>query len=209
MIPPTVDYLGEGRSDEVVAAKVILAAGALPGTSYGRPSRGKANLDRRVQGLNAGVAFGRPILILRDFDHDAACPAALVAKMLPARHPNCFLRICVREVEAWLMADRAEYARACGLPIGAVPSRPEEIDDLKAVVLGWVAASRAPKLKRHLDDARRRAVADWAALGEWHAVFATSAWDPVRAATSGAAPSLARTLNRLRATLDLTPPASS
>ena len=206
MIPPTVDFIGEGRSDEVVAAKVISAAGALPGISYGRSTRGKATLDRRVPGLNAGVGFGRPVLILRDLDHDAPCPAALVAQLLPARHTSCFLRICVRAVEAWLMADRAEYARVCGLPIRAVPSRPEEIDSLKTVILGWVEASRAPRLKRHMDDARRRAVPDWAALGEWHADFATAAWNPVRAADSGAAPSLARTLERLRATLNFMSP---
>jgi hypothetical protein len=38
----------------------------------------------------------------------------------------------------------------------------------------------------------------WGMLGDWHARFAETRWDPVRAADSGRAPSLARALDRLR-----------
>jgi hypothetical protein len=32
-----IDYLGEGRSDEAVARKLIATAAAIPGNSYRRP----------------------------------------------------------------------------------------------------------------------------------------------------------------------------
>ncbi|MEO8714989.1 MAG: hypothetical protein ABI369_08245, partial [Acetobacteraceae bacterium] len=104
-----IDYLGEGASDEAIARKLILAVTGLPGVSYRRPrvGTGKQSLDKRLKGLNAGVAYGKPVLVLRDLDHDAPCPAELVAKLLPARHPRLLLRICPRESEAWLMADHA------------------------------------------------------------------------------------------------------
>jgi hypothetical protein len=38
----------------------------------------------------------------------------------------------------------------------------------------------------------------WGMLGEWHAQFAETHWDPLRAASSGRAPSLKRALDRLR-----------
>ena len=198
-----VDYLGEGASDEAIARKMIISCAGSPGMSYRRPQvgTGKQSLDRRLAGLNAGVAHGRPILILRDLDHDAACAGELVAALLPNRHPRLLLRVCVREAEAWLLADGAAYAQFCGISVGQIPSDPEALDDPKQVILSWVANARAVRLKRYVDDARRRAVADWASLGAWHAEFAERIWDPERAAASGKAPSLARSITRLEALL--------
>ena len=195
----SVDYLCEGRSDEAIARRLIELAGGVPGVSYLRPQSGtgKSNLDRKLGGVNAGAAFGKPVLVLRDLDHDAACPAELVGRLLPARHRLLLLRICGRESEAWLMADRAAYARHCGTKAARLPQVPEAIGDPKAFLVHLADTGHAPKLRRHLGDTRRRGVPDWRALGEWHAVFAESVWDPQRSIASGRVPSLARALMRL------------
>jgi hypothetical protein len=200
MSPPEIDYLGEGPSDDAMARKIIVTAACLPGTSYRRPlsGTGKESLDKRLRGLNAGAAYGRPILVLRDLNRDASCPAELVARLLPNRHDNMLLSVCVREAEAWLIADAETYARFCGLPLSQVPARPETLADPKSVILGSADSGRAPRLKRHVDDGRRRGVPDWALLGEWHAEFVQVRWNPIRAASSGRAPSLCRALARLR-----------
>jgi hypothetical protein len=104
MSPVEIDFLGEGLSDEAVARKIIIAVGGVPGLSRLRPfaGAGKNSLDNRLSGLNAGLQFRRPpILVLRDLDHDAGCPAELVSNLISGRHPNLVLRVCVRETESW------------------------------------------------------------------------------------------------------------
>ena len=199
-----IDYIGEGRSDDAVARRIIAAVNGIPGVSYRRPlsGTGKQNLDRRLRGLNAGVRYGRPVLVIRDLDHDAPCPSALITRLLPDRHPRLLLRICVREAETWMMADYRAYSDYCGLAAGQIPVAPERLVDPKATILGWAESGMAPKLKRHVDESRRRGVPDWALLGEWHAEFAQKAWNPPRAAASGRSPSLTRTLTRLKALVE-------
>jgi hypothetical protein len=204
MSPVEIDFLGEGLSDEAVARKVILAVAAEPGKSWRRPlaGTGKNSLNNRLSGLNAGLQFGGPpILVVRDLDHDAGCPAELVSNLISDRHPNLVLRVCVRETESWLMADFDAYARHCGIAPGQVPSLPESIDDPKQCILNWADSGRASKLKRHVEANRRKGVPDWAILGLWHAEFAENVWSPLRAEKTGRAPSLTRALLRLEAVI--------
>jgi hypothetical protein len=196
-----VDYLGEGRSDSAIARKLISSVHATPGVDYlvGRTrARGKAMVDQRVRGLNAGVLISRrPTLVLRDLDNDAQCPSDLVSGLLPNRGPSLLLRVCVRSAETWLLADAGGYAKFCGISPGMVPTRPKELPNPKQTILGWAVSGKATYLARYYHDAKRRGVPNWALLGEWHADFADRKWDPQRAANLGNAPSLVRALKRL------------
>lgn len=205
MSQPEIDYLGEGRSDEVVARRLIEAAAAVPGVSYQRPrsGTGKQNLDSRLVGLNAGARYGNPVLVLRDLDTDAPCAPTLVAQLLPDRHERLLLRVCVRTAEAWFMADAEAYARFCGIPARHIPSMPETLVDPKGVILGWANSKRTSALGTHVKEGRRRGVPNWRILGEWHAEFAEGLWSPVRAADSGRAPSLTKALTRLKSLVKL------
>jgi hypothetical protein len=199
--PPEVDYSGEGRSDETIARRLILAADAIPGVSFaqGRRAAGISALDHSLAGLNESARHRNPVLVLRDLDDDPRCAAALVRDLLPARSPRCLLRICVREIEAWLMADRDAYARFLGVHVSLVPEEPDEIPDPKRFVLGWATSGKSAKLARRLEAGRKAGAANWQVMGELHGQFAELAWDPIRAAASGRSLSLSRALSRLRA----------
>jgi hypothetical protein len=144
------------------------------------------------------VQFGKPILVLRDLDHDANCPSELVAQLLPNRHPKLLLRVCVRETETWFMADFQAYAAYCGISEGQIPSDPEKLVDPKQVIMGWAENGTATKLARHIQESRKRRVPDWASLGEWHSEFAESHWDPRRAVATNRSPSLLRAIARIK-----------
>jgi hypothetical protein len=194
-----VDYLGEGRSDEAVARTLIAETGCAPGRSYRRPIRGtgKSNVDARLAGLNAGARYGRPVLILRDLDRDGPCPSALVARLVPGRNTNLLLRIPVCAVESWLLADRAAYALFSGVPEAFLPRDPEALADPKEAVLKLSNRRPRSELALHLADCRIRKLADWQALGWWHARFAEECSSPERTIRTGLAPSLARAFERL------------
>lgn len=197
---PSVDYLGEGSSDLLTAHKIIALAGAEPGISYYRPARGrgKPNLDKRLAGLNAGARHGRIVLVLRDLDDDDACAGRLVARLVSGRCDDLVLRIAVRSAEAWYVADADSYARFCGMRASLLPSAPEQEASLKKRLIGLAEAGRAGKLKSHLAETRSRGVADWAAMGQWHADFVRGHWEPRRAIQSGCVPSLERAVERLK-----------
>lgn len=94
---------------------------------------GKAALDRSLKGYNSAARFA-PWLVLRDLDHDADCAPTLIEHVLPAPAEKMLLRIAVRAVEAWLMADAERLAAFISVPLQAIPEAPETVDDPKAVV---------------------------------------------------------------------------
>lgn len=193
-----IDYVGEGLSDFDIAKRLILAAGGSLGTAYDRSSRGRGKdaLDARLAGLNAGTRYGRPVLALRDLDHEE-CPVAVVSRLLPNRAQTMLLRICVRSADAWLMADREAYARYCGISLRQVPVELETLIRPKEVIEGWIKAGAGRHLREFAEDQMRRVVPIYSIIGRWQANFARHGWEPRRAVDSGRAPSLARALTRL------------
>lgn len=86
----------------------------------------------------------------------------------------------------------------CGCRVAHVPESPETLDNLKALIQSLGENGTAARLRRHFDKFKPARIPMWGMLGEWHAQFAETHWDPLRAASSGRAPSLKRALDRLR-----------
>lgn len=193
-MPLEVDYLTEGATDAIVAEKLIRAAGLVPGTDYllGSRRRGKQQFDNRVRGLNAGVKHGRAVLALRDHDDDAPCAGDLVRSILSDRDPRLILRIAVRSVEAWLMADRDAYARHFGVRVADVPNVPETIERPKDLLNNWINGSRGKHLTRFVAEQRRYGLANWQIIAAYQTIFVRDVWDVTRARNFGSAPSLNR-----------------
>lgn len=198
MSPVEIDYSGEGTTDAEAARKLILAAGAQPGRDFTqrKQPRGKEALDKRLPGYNAGAAY-TPILVLRDLDQED-CAVQSVQTLLPRRHPDHLLRIAVRSLEAWLLANSEAIARFAKVPLAQVPATPENLPDPKQSLV---------KMLRHTKDRETRKALEldteagptWQQLGGWSGEFIRLAWDPRRAAGAGGAPSLSRALLRLQA----------
>lgn len=175
---------------------MIIAAGARPGRNFTLRSqpRGRDALDRALAGYNAGARF-TPVLVLRDLDN-LPCAAAAVAARLPRRHGNCLLRIAVRSLDAWLMADRQAMASFAKVRVALVPDSPETLPRPKDVLLSILRQSKDREMRRVLGvDA---GVADWQVIGAWSAEFIRDHWEPERAARVGSAPSLTKAMQRLR-----------
>ena len=129
----------EGIVDEAVARKLITHAGGTPGSIYGK--QGKQALRHRIGGFN-NAARHAPWLVLVDLDRDHECPPSLCSVWVP--HPSAMLcfRIAVREVEAWLMADRERLAAFLGVSQSRVPADPEAINDPKMELVNLARCSR-------------------------------------------------------------------
>lgn len=135
----------EGTVDEAVARVLISGAGALLGPVHGREGKGK--LQTRVQAYNRAARHS-PWLVLIDLDRDAECAPPLRASWLPDPAPSMALRIAVRAVEAWLLADREQIADFLAVSHGLVPANPEALADPKRSLVELAGSSRRREIRQ-------------------------------------------------------------
>lgn len=189
-----IDYIGEGETDAAIARRLIDHVGALPGRNWldRRGPRGKAALDQRLGGFAETSRHGARILILRDLDDDAPCAGDLVMRLLPDRPRGLLLRIAVRSIESWLMADREGLAQAMHIRPALITAKPERLPNPKASLIELAKKSR----DRHT---RNVFSGTWQQRAGWLMEFAEEHWNVARATDSGAAPSLQRAIARIGA----------
>ena len=132
-------------------------------------------------------------LIYRTISRRRSGPPSLRGAWLDAKPQEIFLfRIAVREVEAWLIADREALAGFLKIKIMHVPYKPEELVDPKRVLLEL--ATRAPRRIRNgpLPEPRSKAIIG-PEYNELLTDYVRSSWDIEAAANR--APSLRRAVS--------------
>ena len=136
-----------------------------------------------------------PHVVLTDLDL-AVCASELRAQWGVSQLPPAMLfRVAVREVEAWLLADRAGFAEFAGIAATKVTQQPESLRDAKQTLINLVRRSRNKRLASELVPPTGSAVSIGPLYNERLSAFARSGWDVTAAMAS--APSLERTVARL------------
>ena len=129
----------EGLLDEAVLRRLVLYVGATPTSVYGKT--GKQRLLQQLNGYNQ-AAQQAPWLVLVDLDDDAECAPPYKAHCLPEPATRMCFRIAVREIEAWLLADRDRLAQFLSINVARIPQSPEEIPNPKRMMVQLARASR-------------------------------------------------------------------
>ncbi|QAA75941.1 MAG: hypothetical protein BIP78_0173 [Candidatus Bipolaricaulis sibiricus] len=193
----------EGSVDRAVAERLIRGVGGQPGTVYGE--KGKEYLRSKITAWNK-AAQRAPWLVLVDLNTQEPCAPRLVSAWLPRRAPFLCFRVAVREVEAWLLADRAGIARFLGVSERVVPADPETLRDPKATVVDLARRSRKRLIREDLVPDPRSGRREGRAYASRLASFARDHWQPRVA--EGRSPSLAGAIACLRAVLAASAPGS-
>lgn len=162
-------------------------------TVYNRGGYGY--LRRTINGFN-NAAKGIPFLVGTDLDR-YECPAALIEDWLQTpKHHNLLVRVAVREAEAWVLADKDNFAKFLGIHPSLVPNDIENIPDPKAELIQLARRARSRYLREDicppLNSTRKIGPNYNARL----AGFVQQHWNPDIARRR--AESLARTIDRLR-----------
>lgn len=134
----------DALSEEV--ARRLLAEVDYRGEAIFRVMRGNAKIR---EGLNKFIGASRfsPHVVLTDLDQYPCPPALLDAWGINRLPPTMLLRIAVREVESWLMADRDAISDFLHVAKEKVPSEPDAEIDTKKCLFGIVRRSRKRRLK--------------------------------------------------------------
>jgi hypothetical protein len=158
---------------------------------------GNGYLRSRMRNL-AEMARNGPVCVLTDLDN-AFCPATLREDWLsrvPDAPSGLLLRVAVREVESWLLADHDAVAALLGKSVRPrLPPLPDTLVDPNAHLL--TLAKRAPRDVRQdllpdLGSTASKGLGYNARLCD----FARTLWEPRRASTRS--PSLLRMIGRIQ-----------
>ncbi len=129
----------EGLVDEAVLRHRLKHVGAEPGTIYGKA--GKQALLQRVGGYANAARFS-PWVVLVDLDDDDECAPPFATTVLATIPAKMCLRVAVREIEAWLLADRERAAAFFGVRVAEIPQAPETVLQPKRAVVDIARRSR-------------------------------------------------------------------
>lgn len=138
---PTVFVAAEDDLGVAIAGRLLgehsglLLSKNFVGKGFGRIKRACTKYQKMAES-------GLPVLLLTDLD-EARCPPALINAWLGAvPHQNFLFRICVREVETWLLGDIEGLTRAIGARTAPRCSEhPESIGDPKGELLRLAASA--------------------------------------------------------------------
>ena len=135
------------------------------------------------------------MLLLIDLDLKACAPA-LVSRWLGKREvPQTFLfRVAVREIEAWLLADREAFADFIGVPESKIERNTEEIADPKRKLLDLARRGKR-SIRAGLLPAPEAAASQGDQYNQLLCEFVDSDWSSERAANHNA--SLRKTITAL------------
>ncbi|MGO8747182.1 MAG: hypothetical protein ACLQNE_14445 [Thermoguttaceae bacterium] len=109
---------------------------------------GKRNLKQKVGAYNHAAAL-RPWVLLVDLDR-GECAPKLRDAWLPAPAKLMCFRVAVREVEAWLLADRERIAQFLGVAAAKVSQRPDSLDDPKRTIVDLARHSRRKDVREDM-----------------------------------------------------------
>lgn len=186
----------EGTLDEAVVRRLAADLGIRLGAVFGRS--GKAHLKARIDGYNRAARFS-PWVVLVDLDNDFECAPSLCAEWLPGPAEHMYLRVAVREIESWLLADRSGIASFLGVPKSRVPRTVDDLDDPKQTLINLARSSRRRGIREDMIPRPGSGASEGPAytsrMSEFVAKGGRGQWQPSTAAE--ASPSLARCLRAL------------
>jgi hypothetical protein len=123
----------------------------LPAYSVARTDvkGGRGNVQREL-GAYATLAQVMPVFIGVDLDNDDCAPTLLGGWGRLPPQEEFLLRVAVREIEAWVLADEKRVASFIGAAPNDVPKRPDELADPKRSLLELARAHAGSELKSDL-----------------------------------------------------------
>lgn len=181
---------------EAAAEKLLTASGRPFEIAQRLGKNGFGYLKTNLQKFNQVAANVMPVFLLTDLDA-ANCVEDFMQDWRKGLDVSerLLVRVAVREVEAWLMADRRAFADWLGISADLVPMEPERLDDPKRELLRLVDRSKKRELKAMIVPGKTSRSPVGLGYNTELTRYVRDFWNPQTAAAS--APSLARTLKRI------------
>ncbi len=136
-----------------------------------------------------------PHVVLTDLDQNECAPSLMKAWGVDNNKENLLFRVAVREVEAWLLADREGFAKYLNLPVSKMPLYPELENDPKQTLLNLVRKCKKRRLVGELVPAAGSSASIGPLYNARMGEFVRDCWNIERAITNS--DSLSRAVKRI------------
>ena len=137
----------EGVLDEAVLRRLALDTGIHVAAVFGKS--GKPHLKDKLRGYNQAARIS-PWIVLIDLDNDYECAPSLRAEWLPTPAQHMYLRVAVRTVESWLLADRSGIAAFLSVATSRVPRIVDDLENPKQTLIGLARGSRSSAVREDM-----------------------------------------------------------
>lgn len=174
MIYSTVYLAAEDTTGLAIGRKLV--AHAKPLTVYREYNgRGFGKLKKKVASYCEMGRQGFPVLMFTDLD-DARCAPSLIEQWIGEKPtPNFLFRVCIREVESWLMGHQTAIATLLSISPSRIPRDPELLHDPKAALIHLAQQSPA-RIKRAVTPIGTATIGP--GYNELMEEFIRTSWDP-------------------------------
>ena len=197
-----IRYAVEDDPLEAVAIKLIKQEkGNCDVRELGGSGRGCGPIFKRLDEYNeTSKKSGEPVIVFIDLDSTLCAPRLLdnLQKSHPIKDrqpPNKFqIRIAVREVESWLLADKEGLETYFGISQKAIHPSPERLRDPKQELLNLIKGKAKAKFKRAMLPKGKGTIGT--GYNDYLVDFINTVWDSTRACAN--ADSLVRAIKRIK-----------
>ncbi|MDX2226904.1 MAG: hypothetical protein SFY92_07435 [Verrucomicrobiae bacterium] len=141
--------VAEDRLTEAVLVKCVKTYLPKHNIIRSEVKGGRGNVLKEIPAY-LNLAKKMPVIVGIDLDHDP-CPPALLNKInLPNSKIHFILRIAVKEVESWILADKKRFSRFVNGSSDSIPNEPDNLPDPKLFLLEFARNTASSELKRDL-----------------------------------------------------------
>lgn len=109
--------------------------------------RGNQYIREHINGFIQASRAQIHHIILTDLDYISCSPQLFRDWNIEVLNNNCLVRVAVREIEAWIIADRENFAAFMGIPVSRIPINTELIADPKAFIVNQARSAKKKELK--------------------------------------------------------------
>lgn len=182
----------EGALDLVAAQKLMRSLGiSLEGATL-IDTHGRGGFWQRAPKYEEMARHNGPVFGLTDLDRDECAPRLLAAKLRHFPHARNALRIAVRALESWMLADRNAIAGFMRVSGRRIPPDPDALDDPKIELVNVARHSKRRSIRADMVPQQGKSGKVGAGYEPRMREFIVNAWEPRRAAINS--PSLRKAI---------------
>lgn len=108
--------------------------------------KGNSYIRQSIRGFSEASRF-LPHIVITDLDRNACAPQLIAEWINFERHPDMLFRIAEKEIDAWILSDREEFANFVGVPASRIPTDTETLPDPKLHIINLARRSRKKVMK--------------------------------------------------------------
>lgn len=151
MIPPPIyRVLVEGSLEEYAARTLLRSTGLWHDRVIVKVAGGDAGFWKQAP-IYLQIARRERVFALVDLEKSQCAPSLIRGRLGDAPLPGNFvLRVQVRELESWVLADSKGIAGYLGISESVVPGEPERLADPKLELVNFARRCRKPSLREDI-----------------------------------------------------------